>query len=167
MISCDGRINPVSISLSHPAPGYCVFEGLELQFADTCSYDFVIGFLSGFDSVTVTRTLLGGTLYLFADSGDFSYWNEYFKNDSAIQYISTAYTSSDSLILKLVLTGKKSIDKEKESLSKIKNLTIIKFEETPKLVYVDVPENNISGWMENFRKYQFILQVMLIGVCVN
>jgi hypothetical protein len=72
LISCDGRINPVSISLSHPAPGYCVFEGLELQFADTCSYDFATAFLSGLDSVAIKGTQLGGTIYVLADSGDFN-----------------------------------------------------------------------------------------------
>ncbi|MEJ2618428.1 MAG: hypothetical protein P8Z35_25960, partial [Ignavibacteriaceae bacterium] len=164
---CKGKINPVSINLSHPSPGYCTFQGLEIEFADTCSYDFVTGFLAGFDSVTIKSSLLGGTVYVLADSGDFNYWYQYFKEDSAVQYITASVTSSDSLILKLALTGKKSINEEEEILSQIKNLTIINFEETPKFVDVDIPENNITWWAENFRKYPFIVQILIISVCVN
>ena len=167
LFSCKGKINPVSINFSHPTPGYCTFQGLEIEFADTCLYDFAIGFLAGFDSVTVKSTLLGGAIYVLADSGDFNYWYQYFKGDSAVQYITESSSSSDLLKLKLMLTGKKSLIEEEEILSQVKNLSIIYFEKTSKLVDIDVPENNITFWAENFRKYPFILEVLIIGVCVN
>ena len=165
--SCKGKINPVSINLSHPAPGYCTSQGLELEFADTCSYDFTTVFLAAFDSITIKSTLLGGELYVLADSGDFNYWYQYFKEDSAVLYITESGFSSDSLILKLMLTGKKSLKEEEEILSLVKNLKIINFEKTSKIVEIDVPENNITFWAEKFQKYPFILQVLVIAVCVD
>lgn len=57
-----------------------------------------------------------------------------------------------------MLTGKKSLNEEEEILSQVKNLTIINFEKTSKLVDVGVPENNITYWAENFRKYPFIFR---------
>lgn len=167
LYACRGNINPVEVNLSRPLPGYCSILGLDIEFADTCSYDFVAKFFSGFDSVEIKSTLLGGAVYVHANSGDFNYWYQYFEEDSAVQYITASHTYSNALILKLMLTGKRSLNEEEEILSQIKYLRIINFEQTSKLVEINEPENNFTYWADNFRKYPFILQVLAIGVCFN
>lgn len=165
--SCSENSNPVKKEEENITPiSNCSIQGLEIQFADTCSYDFITTFLSNYDSVTVMETFLGSTFYLYADSGDYNYWLKYFENDSTIQNI-IGYNSSDSLILKIKLTGKKSTEEERQRFLQIKNLEIIKIEEYPKLVYIDVPENKESEWVSFFMQYSFISHVYTIAVCTD
>ncbi len=166
-ISCRGNLNPVSIYIPHRTPGYCTANELELKFKDTCSYNFVINFLSGFDSIKISAALLGGTIYLLADSGDYNYWYNYFKNDSTIQFIFLGSTNPDSLVLQIILTGKKSIYEETQIFNQIKHLKVINTEENTKLVYLTVPENSVSKWEELFSKYPFITRVLIIAVCTE
>ncbi len=166
-ISCRGNLNPVSIYIPHRTPGSCTSNELELSFQDTCSYNFVINFLSGFDSIKISSTLLGGTIYLLADSGDYNYWYNYFKNDSTIQFILSSSTNPDSLVLQMVLTGKKSIDEETQIFNQIKHLKVINTEETTKLVYLHVPEDFLLKWEEIFSQYPFITRVLIIAICTE
>ena len=110
---------------------------------------------------------MGGTIYLFADSGDYNYWYNYFKNDSTIQFTFSGSTNPDSLILQMVLTGEKSIDEETQIFNRIKHLKVINTEETTKLVYINVPENSVSKWEEIFSQYPFITRVLIIAVCTE
>ncbi len=158
--SCSENSNPVNNKHSNE----CSISGLEIEFADTCSYKFITTFMSGFDSVVVTETFLGSTFYSYADSADDIYWLNYYENDSTIQRL-IVYTSNDSLILKIKLTGEKSSQEEKQRFLAIKNLEIIKIKEYPKLVYIDVPENTESEWASLFEQNLFITHAHVIGVC--
>jgi hypothetical protein len=164
-IQCNDNSNPVKVEKDIKLINYCTIQGLEIEFSDTCSYKFITTFLSNIDSILVTETLLGSTFYLYADSADNNYWLEYFEKDSTIQSIIT-YNTADSIILKIELSGKKSIEEEKQRFLGIKHLKIIIIEEHPKLVYIDVPENTESEWVAFFKQYSFISHVNIIGICV-
>lgn len=166
-MSCSESNNPISNEEENITPiSECSIQGLEIEFVDSCSYDFVNGFLASYDSIIIQETFLGSTFYLYADSGDSNYWQNYFANDSTIQWIIT-YNSSDSLILKIKLTGKKSTEEERQRFLSINNLEIIKIEEYPKLVYIDVPEKTETEWQSLFEQYSFISHVYIIAVCTD
>jgi hypothetical protein len=166
IFSCTERKNPLaSREIINPV-SHCYMFGLEIDFVDTCSYDFVTTFLSSFDSVTVTGTFLGGNFYVYADSGDYYYWYKYFENDFTVQMMTLA-SDSDSLILKITLSGTKSRIEEEQRFQQIKHLQILHIEEQPKFVYVDVPENAAEQWCEFFRQFSFISYVMIIGACTE
>lgn len=120
-------------------------------------------FLSNFDSVIIREMFLEGYLYIYADSGNYDHWLNYFKDDSTIQYIHTANSSPDSLVLKFFLTRKRVIEEEIQRFQEIKHLQIIKIEEQPKLVNVGVPKNTESEWEAIFKDYSFISYVYIIG----
>ncbi len=164
-IQCNDDSNPVIVEKDIKHINYCAIQGLEIEFSDTCSYEFMTTFLSNIDSILITETLLGSTFYLYADSADNDYWLEYFEKDSTIQSIIT-YNTADSIILKIEVSGKKSTEKEKQRFIGIKHLKIIMIEEHPKLVYIDVTENTESEWVAFFKQYAFISHVNIIGICV-
>ena len=170
IVSCDKNSDPISSVENNPPihypVGHCSFFGIEIQFEDTCSYNFITTFLSTLDSIVVLDTYLGSTFYLYADSGDYNYWLNYFNNDSTIQNMS-GYNSSDSLILVIRLTGQKSQDEEEQKFLEIKNLKIIKIEEYPNLVYIDVPDNTETRWADRLEQYPFILYAYPIYMCTN
>ena len=166
IISCNEDSNPVKVEDNNKHINYCSIVGLEIGFSDTCSYKFITTFLSEFDSVRVTQTFLGDILYIYADSADIDYWLNYFENDSTIQNI-LVDNNADSLILKIRLTGKKSTEEEQQRFLRIEHLTLIKIEEHPKLVYIDVPENTESDWEAFFNQFVFISHVYIMGICVS
>lgn len=167
VISCSEVNNPVlEEEKIIPADG-CSIVGVDLNFVDSCSYNFVISFLSKYDSITVIDTYLGSNFYIYADSGDYNSWTEFFKDDSTIKYIFRDNQDSDSLFLRFVLTGEKSIQEEKERFEKIDHLEIIKVEEHPKLVSIDVPENTESEWEKYFEQYEFIEEAYVVAICVE
>jgi len=116
IISCNKNNNPVSNENNppqNPNPGgTCSFAGIDIEFADSCSYNFIMNFLSGLDSIVILNKSLGSTFYLYADSSGYNYWEDYFKDDSTIQDL-YGYKSSDSLIIVIKSTGEKSLEEEK------------------------------------------------------
>lgn len=166
LIACR-ESNPITQDEEIILAGRCYTAGLEIFFVDSCSYKFITNFMSSFDSVVVGNYFLGSDFYLYADSGDYNYWVQYFVNDTTIFNIMNVSASKDSLILKLKSTGEKSIEEESQRLSSIKNLEIIKIEEQPKHVFVDVPENTESKWEAIFKEYEFVSAVYIVGVCCD
>ena len=164
-ISCSEESNPVNEERIHPISN-CSLDGLEIEFVDTCKYDFIISFLSTFDSVSVVDSFLGSTFYFYAESGDTDYWQNYFENDSSIQFFTT-YNSSDSLILKIRISGKYSEELDYERFLEINNLEFLNVEKPENKVYVLVPENTETQWSEYFEQYEFISNAYVIGVCVE
>ena len=167
LISCSKNDNPVSTEEKIGLVPHCSISGIEIDFADTCSYNFVVQFLSTFDSVTIIETHLGSDFYIYTDSGDFNYWVEYFKNDSTIQYLFNVSTTSDSLIMEFVLSGQKSVEEERRRFNEIDHLEIINIVEHTKSAYVVVPEDSEFRWVEKFKDYYFITYVNIIGVCTD
>jgi hypothetical protein len=163
-VSCTRNSNPLSEQNNIEHGSKCLIDGLEIEFADTCSYRFICTFMSEFDSIKIKETYLGCTFYLYTDSADDIYWENYFQNDSTIQRL-VVINSADSLILKIKVTGEKTTEEEQHRFSLIKNLEIIKIKEHPKLVYVEVPENTESEWASLLEKYSFINKVSIIGIC--
>jgi len=166
-ISCSKVNNPVSTEEKIGSVTHCRINGLDINFIDTCSYNFVVQFLSTFDSVTIIETHLGSDFYIYTDSGDFNYWVEYFKNDSTIQYLFNVSTTSDSLIMEFVLSGQKSVEEERRRFNEIDHLEIINIVEHTKSAYVVVPEDSEFRWVEKFKDYYFITYVNIIGVCTD
>ena len=166
-ISCSKINNPVTIENNYYPVSHCEIDGLEIDFADTCSYNFVMSFMSAFDSVIVRNTDLGGTFRVHPDSGSYDYWQNYFANDSTIDFIYPDLNSPDSLILIIHVSGKRSIEEEKERILQTNHLEIISIEEDSKSVYVTVPENRETEWKENFKQYSFITEVFIIAVCTE
>jgi hypothetical protein len=123
--------------------------------------------MSSFDSLTVTWARLGFTFYIYSDSGDYNYWLSYFSNDSTIDQILWDLNSSDSLILEIHISGKKSIEEEKERFLQINHLGILSIEEDSKSVYVTAPENTEAEWEEYFKQYSFITDTFIIAVCTD
>ena len=161
-ISCSEERNPVS-NEEHPILiHHSSYSTFEFQFEDTCSYNFVISFFEQFDSVQVQAAYLGGYFYVYADSGDYNYWYDYFDDDSTIQSIYVENSVSDSLLLKLCLTGKKSSDQQRSELLNTKHLQIINFEESPKLIYLHFSPSIEHNYEEIFSKYKFIININLI-----
>jgi hypothetical protein len=168
--SCSESSNPVKGTTApigpHPV-STCSIQGLDLYFEDACSYNFVVSFLSTFDSVTINSILLGYNFYIYADSGDYNYWSDYFKEDSTIKYLYKIYTTSDSLLMKIIFTGQKTFEEEKVKFENIHNLKIISTKLQPNVVSISVPKGLESEWAEKFRKYPFITQVYIVSVCID
>ncbi len=86
LISCNNGGNPVAIDLRDNTPKtICSFQGMELQFNDSCTYEFITSFIARYDSVEIIETYLGCTFHLYAKEGDKKYWQKYFENDSTVQ----------------------------------------------------------------------------------
>ncbi len=166
IFSCNKNYSPLEEQENFQNNSECFIDGIEIEFADTCSYNFIIAFVSGFDSIKVTDTFLGSTFYLYADSADANYWLDYFDNDSTIQEL-VVFDTSDSLVLKIKVNGEKSTEEEQLRFSTIKNLEIIKIKEYPKLIYIDVPENTESYWATLFEQYDFIINVSIMAICFD
>ena len=167
LTSCNKDDYPVSTEEIIGPVIHCTIDGLDINFADTCSYNFVMFFLSGFDSVTIIDTHLGSDFYVYADSGDFIYWSDYFKNDSTIKYLFNVSSKPDSLIMEFILTGEKSVEEERKRFNEISHLEIINIIEQTKSAYVIVPEGSESRWAEKFKEYNFVSEVYIIGVCTE
>jgi hypothetical protein len=125
IISCSEINYPPENNPPIIPAGGCSIQGVEVSFFDTCSFDFIMNFISGFDSVTVTESFLGGVFYLSADSGTYEYWLDYFDNDLTIERIDAIYPKPDSLILAIKVSGQKTIEEEKERFLQIKHITIL------------------------------------------
>jgi len=164
--ACGKDNNPLVEEENKNIAGYCSFAGLEIKFADTCSYNFIMSFLEEYDSVKIINSYLGGSFYLYADSGDYNYWSKYFENDSTIQNI-TVYYSVDSLILKIDFTGKNSLEIERQKFLSISHLIIKNIEKPQQIVFIDVPEKTESKWEALFKEYQFISYVYSIYTCCD
>ena len=165
LIFCNKNTSPIEVEHEIDPPTKCWIQGLEIEFSDTCSYSFIITFLSEFDSVQISHTFLGHTYHFVADSGDSDYWFDYFENDSTIQFIGINNTS-DTLQLEISVTGQRSFEEELQRFSNINHLVLVDIVEPQNKVYVIVPEDTESEWEKVFTKYDFILQVNIIGVCV-
>ena len=167
VISCSEINSPVLEEDNVIPTGGCSIVGVDLDFVDSCSYNFVIPFLSNIDSITVVETFLGSDFYIYADTGNYNSWAEFYKNDPTIKHLFQNNQDSDSLILRFELTGEKSILEERERFEQVEHFEIIKIEEHPKLVSIDVPENTESEWEIYFKQYEFIEEVYLVAVCVD
>ena len=165
IISCS-EINspPTNENTQNPFFG-CQIMGIELDFVDTCSYDFINQFISQFDSVTVAGSFLGSTFYLYADSGNYENWLHYFENDTTIDRIDAYYPAQDSLILVVKLTGQKSVDEETLRFSQIPHITIQSIEVHRKTLFLEVAENSEERWKLIFEQYPFISFVNIIAIC--
>ena len=137
IISCSKTNNPISTNEYHNPIHNSSISSMEIGFIDTCSYNFVVSFLSDFDSLKINETFLGGYLYVYADSGEYLYWANYFNNHSSINYITISKSNPDSLTMKFSLSGQISLEVEKQIISRNKHLHIIKFEEQPKVSICD------------------------------
>lgn len=165
IISCS-EINSPDLTNNIIIPdGGCSTIGVDIDFVDTCSYNFVIPFLSNFDSITVDNTSLGSDFYIYADVGSYNSWQEYFNDDPTIKHFHRIKPESDSLFFVFVLTGQKSLEKERERFEQTEHLEIIKIEEHHKIVSIGVPENTETEWADFFRQYNFVSEVYVIGVC--
>jgi hypothetical protein len=164
--ACSKDNNPLIEEENKIVAGHCDFAGLEVKFADTCSYYFIKSFFQQYDSIKITYSSLGGSFYLYADSGDYNYWSKYFENDSTIQNINSFY-SADSLILKIDFTGENTLEIERQRLLSISNLTIIKSEKPQLKVFINVPEKTEAKWEALFKQYSFISYVYTIYVCLE
>jgi hypothetical protein len=164
--ACSKDNNPLVEEKNINIVSHDSFWGLEIKFADTCSYSFIKSFLQQYDSIKINYSSLGGSFYLYADSGDYNYWSEYFKNDSTIQNINGFY-SADSLILKIEFTGENPLEVERQRFLSINNLTIIKSEKPQQKVSVNVPEKTEAKWEEIFKQYSFVLYVIGLYVCYD
>ena len=162
-VLCNKNFTPLEIEQEVDPPFSVNSEGLEIAFSDTCSYRFVLNFLSGFDSISISHTFLGNTYHFIADSGDSEYWLGYFENDSTIQFLGIN-DKNDSLQLKIRVTGERSSHDELERFSNINYLTLIEVEGPLNLIYINVPEDTESEWKKIFSQYRFILHVNIIGV---
>jgi hypothetical protein len=165
--SCSKINSPVSNNETKTPTGDCTIVGVNIDFVDSCSYNFVIPFLSGFDSITIVETFLGSDFYIYADSGDYDSWKEYFKNDPTIKYFFRINADSDSLLFVFVLTGQKSLEEERERFEQIEHLEIIKIEEHHKLVSINVPENTESKWAAFFKLHDFVSETYVVAVCAD
>jgi hypothetical protein len=166
LISCTTGQNPLSREEVHRPATNCYITGLKIDFADTCSYDFVMNFLSDYDSVTVTDSYLGDNFYLYADSGDYNYWYNYFAGDSTVQLVHLV-RAADSLILKITVSGEKPRGEESQRFQQIRHLQIISIEKYPGHVYVTVPEKSEESWCTYFRQFTFILSAVPVGLCTE
>jgi len=166
LIFCNKNTSPIEFEHEIDPPTKCWNQGLEIEFSDTCSYSFIIAFLSNFDSVQISYTFLGHTYHFIADSGDVDYWFNFFENDSTIQFIGINDTS-DSLQIEIEVTGQRSSDEELQRFSDINHLLLIEIEEPLDKVYIIVPEDAESEWEKVFTQYDFIINVYIIGVCIS
>jgi len=101
IISCSRDTSSLPLSpKNYPVPncGGAKFEGIYLEFADTCSTDFILSFLDSCDSVNASDSYFGIDLFLYADSGNAAFWVGTFKEDS-LSFRLRSKTVSDSLIL--------------------------------------------------------------------
>ncbi len=162
--SCIRDDNPLSIEKKIIPHGSCETEGINIDFADTCSYDFVISFLSEYDSVKIQRTYLGVDLFLYADSGNANYWFDYFKADS-LNFSLSSYSHSDSLFLVFSFISEGKFYTEKDDLINHRNLHFKKYVIQNKSVMVRVPENSERTWIDFFDQFDFIEYVYWIGIC--
>ena len=160
-IACNKDKTPLGIEQEIIPP--LNIQGFEIEFSDTCSYSFIITFLSSFDSIRITSTFLGNTYHFMADSGDKEYWHSYFENDSTIQSLFT-YDTNDSLELKIRVTGERSSNEDLERFSTIKYLTLIEIEDPLYLVYIKVPKGTEYEWKRILSQYHFILQINMMGI---
>ena len=149
-----------------PAGG-CSIQGVEVFFSDTCSYDFIMSFISGFDSVTVTESFLGSVFYLSSDSGTYQYWQNYFDNDLTIESISGLYPKPDSLILAIKVSGQKTVEEEKQRFLLIEHLTIIDILTFERSLFLNVPEGSEEEWRLAFEEYPFIRFANVVIVCTD
>ena len=162
--SCIRDDNPLSIEKKIIPHGSCETEGIYIDFADTCSYDFVILFLSEYDSVKIQKTYLGVDLFLYADSGNANYWFDYYKADS-LNFSLSSYAPSDSLILVFEFISEEKFYSEKDDLINHRNLHFKKFVFHNKSVMVQVPEKTEQTWVNFFDQFDFIEYVYWIIIC--
>ncbi|MBN1408443.1 MAG: hypothetical protein JW956_11670 [Calditrichaceae bacterium] len=168
LISCSKDNNPLDFQEEEkirPA-GYCTIDGLEITFNDTCSYNFIVNFLSGFDSIEMRYLSFGREFDLYADSAGGDYWLKYFKDDSTLQFVNVNRIS-DSLRIHITTTGEKTLDEELKYFSSINHLQILNVDELQRTAYIGVPVDTEDIWKEKFEEYFFIEQVLIIGICVE
>ena len=144
-----------------------------IDFADTSSNDLIISFLSKYDSINILPTYLGVDLFMYADSGDYSYWLDLFRNNSFYFNLSSYY-SSDSLILIFRFLDEDYYLKGKDMLIKnkhlhFKNVNIqnkhVLITIPDKSVIVTFPDNSENRWINFFRQFDFIEHVELFTEC--
>ena len=169
VVGCRDNIIPIAPQeqILIDGGGGCSVYGIDVSFADTCSYGFALLFLSAFDSVNIEETYLGSEFYIYADAGNFEYWNNYFMNDLTVKYMFNQSIGQDSLILKFVLTGEKSIAEETERFNNIEHLQIIKIEKQDNHAFVAVPKDTEEDWTAKLMEYPFVRNVQVITVCTN
>ncbi|QQS37910.1 MAG: hypothetical protein IPM56_08220 [Ignavibacteriales bacterium] len=165
LVSCSENKNPVE-----PENYFyygCSPSGIYIDFVDTCSYGFVVPFLQQFDSVQISYTQLGSDFVIYADSGSYKSWSDYFKNDQTIQYLFNHLTNSDSLIMQFVLSGEKSIEEERQRFESIEHFEILSIKEHDKYVSLDVPEKSYAAWAEFFNTFDFIETSQVVMICLD
>ncbi len=157
IISCSRDTSPLPLSPNiYPVPGCggAKFDGLYLEFADTCSTDFILSFLDSCDSVIVSDSFFGMDLYLYADSGNAACWTDTF-NEDRLHF----ETVSDSLILIFRFYPEDTYLNKKDRLINHKHLQYLKSQEQLAAVLVKIPENSEDVWTTYFKQIEFIRRV--------
>lgn len=145
----------------------CYPMGVLITFNDSCSYGFITDFISQYDSISVTNSTLGATFELYADSGDYYYWLNYFENDPTIEQIYDSRPKPDSLILSVKVSGKISLEEETSRFLQIEHLTLLSTYISPtKELFLDVPENSEERWKTYFEHFPFITNSTVIMICI-
>ena len=142
----------------------CDTAGIYIDFADTCSYDFINSLLSECDSVEIMYAELGIDLFLYADSGNAEYWFDYFKDDSLF-YSLSSYTLSDSLILVFRFQNEEYYINYKDDIINYRNLHFKEIYIHEKTVVVKVPKNSETFWINYFKQFSFIEFVDILVAC--
>ena len=164
--SCEEKSNPTSNQKIFPAGG-CDTAGLYLGLNDTCSYTFVKNFFSDFDSVQIVDSNFYAQLFLYADSGDVYYWDNFFENDSIITHMNTV-NINDSLFLNIrYFNFGSDFDENSYLINKSEHLHFINFTEEEKSVVIYVPEESGIDWIEVFQQFNFITDIQWFIVCVD
>jgi hypothetical protein len=150
-----------------PEQGGCSYVLSEIYFADTCSYDFAVNFLSNQDSIEIKDIFMGKTFIVRSDSGDYMYWYNIFINDPGISSFMLASTTTDSLTLHLQMKGDKPASDEEARISSIPHLTLLSIEENEKYISVILPTESLTKWENYFKEFPFIEKVISLYICAD
>ena len=162
IFSCKEKSNPTSNQPILPV-SKVDSSGLYLGLNDTCSYRFIKDFLSNYDSVQVLDANFYVQLYLYADSGDNDYWDDFFEKDSVINNL-YFFNSNDSLIIEIrYFNYDVNLEEYNTFLTNQSNyLHFMKSVEEAKSVVIFVPQKPGVNWAEEFQQYSFINEIQWI-----
>ncbi len=158
VISCSRDTSPLPLSPEmslRPVCGNAKFDGIYLEFADTCSTDFILSFMDNCDSVKISDSYFGIDLFLYADSGNAAFWTETFKEDT-LSFRLRSKSVSDSLILIFRFYPEDKFMNEKNRLINHNHLHYLKSSQQLNAVFVKVPENLNEFWTSYFKQIDFI-----------
>jgi hypothetical protein len=166
LISCSKTIisfeeDPIILA------GGCEPVGVHLKFKDSCSYNFIMNFISEYNTVEILESYLGFVFFIYPDSGDYDYWVNYFAGDRTIKRIDGINPEPDSLILAIKVSGEKTIEEETERFTQIPHLTITQVIHEDNSLVLDVPENSEERWENFFKQFTFIEYSFSVWICTD